>query len=148
MKSFRCDAGLGRLHDSAITPASNQTGVATELGFHTFYAGVVPNSCKRVVKKQKIPHRCQIEPARHRHRVEIFFLRFGDNNSPQISRTFLRNLAEYKIALFCNSTIFVSIPMSSNHLLNSFRVVPKAPIIIGITFTRVFQIFFSSLAKS
>ena len=69
LKSFRCDAGLGRLHDAATTPASNRTGVATELGFHTFYAGVVPNSCKRVVKKQKIPHRCQIEPERYRHRV-------------------------------------------------------------------------------
>ena len=80
--------------------------------------------------------------------VEIFFLRFGDNKSPQISRTFLRILAEYKITLFCNSTIFVSIPMSSNLFLNSFGVVPKAPIMIGITFTRVFQIFFSSLAKS
>ena len=58
-----------RLHDAGTTPASNRTGVATELGFHTFYAGVVANSCKRVVKKQKIPHRCHIEPARHRHRV-------------------------------------------------------------------------------
>ena len=36
----------------------------------------------------------------------IFFLRFGDNKSPQISRTLLRILAEYKIALFCNSIIF------------------------------------------
>ena len=30
--------------------------------------------------------------------------------------------------------------MSSNLFLNSFGVVPKAPIMIGITFTRVFQI--------
>ena len=40
--------------------------------------------------------------------VKNFFLRFGDNKSPQISRTFLRILAEYKMALFCNSTTFVS----------------------------------------
>ena len=53
LKSFRCDAGLGRLNDAATTPASNRTSVATDLGFRTFYAGVVPNSCKRVVKNKR-----------------------------------------------------------------------------------------------
>ena len=43
--------------------------MAAELGFHTFYAGVVPNLCTWVVKKQKIPHQCQIEPAPYLHCV-------------------------------------------------------------------------------
>ena len=74
--------------------------------------------------------------------------RFSDIKFPQISRTFLTILAEYKMTLFCNSTTFVSMPITSSLFLNSLGVIPKAPIIIGMTLTCFFQIFLNFLAKS
>ena len=75
-------------------------------------------------------------------------LRFGDNKSPQTSRTFLRILAEQRMALFCKSTIRVSIPMSFNLFGSSLGVVPRAPTTTGMIFTCVFHSLFISLAKS
>ena len=52
------------------------------------------------------------------------------------------------MTVFCSSTIRVPIPRSSN-LLESFSgVVPSAPIIIGMTFVRMFHNFCTSRARS
>ena len=70
------------------------------------------------------------------------FSGFGINKISQISRTFLRILAEGKMTVFCNSVTRISIPMSSNLFFSFFGVVPSAPIIIGMTVTLMPQSFF------
>ena len=50
---------------------------------------------------------------------------FGINKISQISRTFLRILAECNITIFCNSVTLVFIPISSNLFFSFFGVVPK-----------------------
>ena len=64
----------------------------------------------------------------------------GLNKTPQTSRTFRRILAEYKMVVFCNSTILVTIPISLNHCFNFFGVVPNAPTTTGITVTGISHI--------
>ena len=69
-------------------------------------------------------------------------LRLGDSKSPQNSRTFLRILAEFRMTVFCSSTILVSIPISLSLFRRSLGVVPRAPITIGMIRTLMFHNFF------
>ena len=74
---------------------------------------IVLGSCKNVWKQENsfyysarynmfvpLPHTVYVS--------RDIFLRLCDNRSPGTSRTLLRALAEYKMALFCSSTVFVS----------------------------------------
>ena len=78
----------------------------------------------------------------------IYALWFGCNKPPQTSRTFLRILAVCITALFWSSTIFVSFPRSCNPFFNFLGIAPNAPMTTGVTVSFIFQIFFSSLARS
>ena len=80
--------------------------------------------------------------------VNGFFLKFGGNKPPQISRTFRSILAVYNIPLFCSSTSRVFIPNFSNLFRSFFGIAPIAPITIGVMFTFIFHIFFNSLRRS
>ena len=76
---------------------------------------------------------------------QLNFLRFCVNKTPQTSRTFQRILVEYKIVVFYNSTILVSISISLNCCFNFFGVIPNAPTTTGITFNGIFSsIIFST----
>ena len=68
------------------------------------------------------------------------------NKSPQVSRTFLSILAELNNAVVWMVSAHSPISNSSSSFTKPLRIVPSAPITIGITIT--FHYFFSSLARS
>ena len=72
------------------------------------------------------------------------FLRFCVNKASQTSRIFWRFLAEYKMVIFCNFTILVSIPITLNSCFNFFGAILNAPTTTGITFM-AYPIFCSIL---
>ena len=78
----------------------------------------------------------------------LYFLRYGVNKTPHTSVTFLRILMVCIKTVFCNSVIFVSIPMAFNLFSSGVAVVPRAPTTNGTMVTFIFHTFFSSLARS
>ena len=78
----------------------------------------------------------------------LYFLRYGVNKTPHTSITFLRILMVCIKTVFCNSVIFVSIPMAFNLFSSGVVGVPRAPTTNGTTVTFIFLTFFSSLARS
>ena len=75
----------------------------------------------------------------------IPFLRCGVSKTPHSSNTFQRILLVCIKTVFCNSVIFVSIPIVSNLLSKALAGVPRTPTTNGTTF--IFHTFFSSLAR-
>ena len=57
----------------------------------------------------------------------VLFLRYGVKKTPHFSRTFRRNLLVCIETVFCNSVIFVSIPMVFNLFSRVLARVPRAP---------------------
>ena len=78
----------------------------------------------------------------------VSFLRYDVNKTPPTSRTFQKILLVCVKRVFCNSVIFVSILMAFNLFSRASACVPRAPVTNGTTFTFIFHIFFSSLARS
>ena len=62
------------------------------------------------------------------------FSGFGINKISQISRTFLRILAECEMTVLCNSVTIASILKSANLFFSFFGVAPNAPKIILFLF--------------
>ena len=54
----------------------------------------------------------------------------------------------FKMVVFCNSTVFVSVFITLNRGFNFFGVVPNAPTTRRITFTGISYMFFNSLFRS
>ena len=75
------------------------------------------------------------------------FLIYGVSKTSHSSRTFRRILLVCIKRFFCNSVIFVSIPMVFNLFSRALAGVPRAPTTNRTTGTLTFYIFFSSLAS-
>ena len=78
----------------------------------------------------------------------LHFLRYGVNKTPHTSITFRRILLVCIKTVFCNSVIFVPIPMVFNLFSRALRGVPRAPTANGTTVTFIFHTFFSPLGRS
>ena len=71
----------------------------------------------------------------------------SDSKSPQVSRTLLSILTDLNNAVVWMVSTCPFISKSSSLFINLLVTVPRAPIIIGISVTFMFQFFFSSLAS-
>ena len=78
----------------------------------------------------------------------VLFRRYGVNKILHISKTFQRILQVCIKTVFCNSVIFVSIPMFFNLFSRTLACVPRAPTTKWTTVTFVFHIFFTSFTTS
>ena len=72
----------------------------------------------------------------------------SDSKSPQVSRTLLSILADLNHAVVWMVSTCSLIFMPYFPFTNPLKIVPSAPIIIGITVTLMFQIIFSYRARS
>ena len=81
------------------------------------------------------------------NRYELF-LRYGVNKTSHTSRSFRRILLVCIKTVFCNSVIFVSIPMFFSYFSRALAGVARAPPNNRTTITFILQTFFSFLARS
>ena len=78
----------------------------------------------------------------------LYFLRYGVNKLHHTSITFWRILLVCIKTIFCNSVIFVSMPVVFNLFFSFSAGVLRTPTTNGTTITFIFHTFFSSLARS
>ena len=72
----------------------------------------------------------------------------NDNKSPLVSKTLLNILADLKNAVIWMISTCPLIFKSSTPFTNLLRIVPSAPIIIGLTVTLIFYSLYDSLDRS
>ena len=75
-------------------------------------------------------------------------LESGDSKAPQVSQTLLNNLADLNNAVIWMRSARVPISNSPSLLPKPLRIIPSAPIVIGITVNFLSHSFFTSLARS
>ena len=78
----------------------------------------------------------------------IFYWSMSERKSPQVSMNLLKILSDFNKAVVWVVSTRHLISKSSNPVINPLLTVPCALTTIGITVTFMFQVFFSSLARS
>ena len=84
----------------------------------------------------------------HQHQPMIFTGSLSDNKSAHVSRTLPIILADLSNAIVWIVSICLPISYSSSSFSKSWRIVPVAPVTIGITVTFIFHNFLSSPERS
>ena len=84
----------------------------------------------------------------HQRQLMIFHWSLSDNKSPSVSRALLNILADPNNAVVWMLSTRPLISKSFSSRTSPLVNVPSTPITIGITFTFLFQSFFSSLVRS
>ena len=77
----------------------------------------------------------------------VFYWSLSNSKSPQVSKTYLMILANLNNTVLWMVLILHLISNSSSPLFKSFGTILRAPTTVGITVTREFHIFNSSLAR-
>ena len=89
-----------------------------------------------------------LESFSHQFLLMVLHWSLSDSKSPQVSRTLPTILAVLNNAVVWLVSTRHTISKSFSPFNNPLLIVPKAPIMIGITVTFKFHIFFNSLARS
>ena len=85
----------------------------------------------------------------HQHELMVSPWSLSDSKSPQVSSTLLYILSDFNSAVVWMVSTCLLISKSSSSFIDLLRIVPSAPITIGITLIFMFHsFFFSSLVRS